>query len=98
MRARIEFFDISCSCCSVCASVSQALRHSASFQHSNVSMGETKSSGVLKVRQSLNHNFFPVAGYKKQVLEWSRVKSGVLVDKGFVSLAMAHEYILDFVR
>lgn len=45
-------------------------------------MGETKSSGVLKVRQSLNHHFFPVAGYKKQVLELS--KSGVLVDKGFV--------------
>lgn len=59
-------------------------------------MGETKSSGVLKVRQSLNHHFFPVAGYKKQVLELS--KSGVLVDKGFVELAMAHECILDFVN
>lgn len=63
------------------ASVSRALRHSASFQHLSVSQGESKSSDVFEVGQNCTATFFlcPRNKFLNQV-----GTSGVLADKGFV--------------
>lgn len=57
LRSRMEFLDISCLHCSVCASVSPALRRSAEGKCLSVSLRGTKSY-VLKVRQAPNCAFF----------------------------------------
>lgn len=59
--------------------VLQSAKHSGillAFSTLNISLGVTKSSDVLKVRQSWNCNFFPASMSKKWVLKLSRVSLG----------------------